>query len=82
MADLDKLSFEQALERLEQVVDQLENGQPSLEESLKLFEEGMALKKLCTQKLERAAAAIKKLVEGEGGAVDEAKFEPGADAEG
>lgn len=69
-----KLTFEQALQRLEQVVDELENGQPTLEESLKLFEEGMALKKLCVEKLDRARAAIKKLVETEGGTVAEEDF--------
>ncbi len=75
MSEHEELSFEQALKRLEEVVQRLESGETSLEESLRLFEEGMALKKLCTEKLERARAAIKKLVESQGGTIEEQEFD-------
>jgi exodeoxyribonuclease VII small subunit len=60
-------SFEKALERLEQIVDALERGNLSLEESLSYFEEGTRLIKECTQQLEGAEARIQKLVSAEEG---------------
>jgi exodeoxyribonuclease VII small subunit len=60
-------TFEQALARLEEIVDALERGNLSLEESLNYFEEGMRLIKECTQKLEGAEAKIQKLVSTEEG---------------
>jgi exodeoxyribonuclease VII small subunit len=47
-------SFEESLKRLETVVDQLEKGELSLEESLKLFEEGMNLTANCKKELDAA----------------------------
>lgn len=55
-------NFEEALGRLEEIVDSLERGDLSLDESLKFFEEGTRLIKECTQKLEGAQAKIQKLV--------------------
>ena len=57
-----EISFEKAMERLEEIVDSLESGECPLEESLKLFEEGVKLVKLCNSKLESVEGAIKKLV--------------------
>jgi exodeoxyribonuclease VII small subunit len=62
-----ELSFEQAYRRLETIVESLEGGEPSLEDSLKAFEEGMALAKFCTRKLEEAELRLQKLVKGEDG---------------
>ena len=56
-----KLSFEQALNRLEEIVGQLEDGDIALEESMKTFEEGKDLVKLCLQKLDEAEKKILKL---------------------
>ena len=56
------VSFENAMERLEKIVESLENGEYPLEESLKLFEEGVKLVKLCNTKLESVEGSIKKLV--------------------
>lgn len=56
-----KLKFEEAIARLEKIVQQLEAETVSLEESLKLFEEGMNLTKLCREELTAAEATIKKL---------------------
>ncbi len=50
--------FEQALKRLEQIVDSLEGGALSLEESLKVFEEGIKLARLCARKLEEAERKV------------------------
>jgi exodeoxyribonuclease VII small subunit len=55
-------SFERAMKRLEEIVHQLEEGDLSLEESLKVFEEGINLSKFLTQKLARAEAKVEKLV--------------------
>jgi exodeoxyribonuclease VII small subunit len=46
-----KNSFEESLERLENITNQLEEGELSLDESLKIFEEGVKLSRLCEQKL-------------------------------
>ena len=54
--------FEQALKRLEEVVKQLEQGELELEDSLKLYEEGIRLSRLCHTKLEAAEGRIEMLV--------------------
>ncbi|MBN1541146.1 exodeoxyribonuclease VII small subunit [candidate division KSB1 bacterium] len=46
-----KQTFEQAIRRLEEIAELLDAGEPSLDDSLKLLEEGMALVDFCTQKL-------------------------------
>ncbi len=61
MAKNKKLKFEEAVTRLEEVVQQLEGETVSLEESLKLFEEGMNLTKLCREELTVAESTIKML---------------------
>ena len=53
-----KLDYEQSIERLEEIVSALENGNPSLEESLKLFEEGTKLSAACYKLLENAEQKI------------------------
>lgn len=58
-----KLSYEEALERLEAIVSQLEDGELSLEESLKLFKEGMELNKFCAGLLTKAQGEVKKVIE-------------------
>ena len=58
MAELEDLGFEKALEKLDEIVAELEEGELSLEEALKKFEAGMALKELCEQKLAQAEAQI------------------------
>ncbi len=57
-----KVNFENALKRLEQIVQKLESGDLSLDESLKLFEEGVELSRLCTKKLSEAEAKVEKLI--------------------
>lgn len=57
------LSFEEALEQLEQIVQKLENEEVSLEESVNLYERGMELSKYCTNTLENAEQRIEKVNE-------------------
>lgn len=53
-----RLSFSQALKRLEEIVDRLEETDLDLEESLKLLDEGVKLHKFCKNKLSQANAKI------------------------
>jgi len=62
--------FEAALNELEQIVSKLERGDLKLEESLKLFERGVALTRQCRQSLETAELKVKQLL-GETPAPDE-----------
>ncbi len=64
------LTFEDSLGRLEQIVGALEAGQLSLEESLKAFEEGIALARRCARYLDEAERRIETLVRDETGAVE------------
>mgnify|MGYP000930271252 FL=1 len=58
----DELNFEDSLMRLEQIAELLENENTPLEESISLFEEGIALKELCDQKLKKAKLKIEKII--------------------
>lgn len=55
------MPFEAALAELESIVDKLEKGQAGLDESIKLFERGEALKKHCDAQLKSAEARIEKI---------------------
>jgi len=55
---MEEKKFEKAIEELEQIVAKLEKGNLSLEESLKLFEEGIKLSRFCNNKLEEAERKI------------------------
>jgi exodeoxyribonuclease VII small subunit len=61
------LTFEACLARLEQIVGQLESGNLPLEESLKAFEEGIALARHCARYLEDAERRIELLTKDEAG---------------
>ncbi|HTZ11780.1 MAG TPA: exodeoxyribonuclease VII small subunit [Candidatus Margulisiibacteriota bacterium] len=50
--------FEEALKKLEKIVEELENGGLSLDEALKKYQEGIELSRLCTQRLEGAKKKI------------------------
>jgi len=53
--------FEQALKKLEAIVEKLESTDITLEESIKLYEEGLRLSKQCTQTLEDAVLRIEEI---------------------
>lgn len=59
--------FEQAMARLEAIVAELEKGELSLDESLKIFEEGVRLSKHCLKVLEEAERKIEVLVQDKNG---------------
>ena len=59
-----ELSFEQALERLEDIVHRLEEGEIPLEESIEAYAEGTKLVRRCMEKLSAAETMIKELTEG------------------
>ncbi|MBQ3695805.1 MAG: exodeoxyribonuclease VII small subunit [Alphaproteobacteria bacterium] len=56
-----KITFEQAMTELDEIVRKLENGQIPLEEAIKTYEHGMELKKICEEKLKTAEMKIEKL---------------------
>lgn len=75
-ADIDALSFEQALAELERIVGQLESGQAPLEQSIELYERGAQLKAHCEKRLEAARLRVEKIVVGQNGqaGVEPAEF--------
>lgn len=60
------MNFEEAMEKLEEITRDLEEGNLSLEESLEKFEEGMRLVNFCEKKLEEMEKRIKLIVKDEG----------------
>lgn len=61
------VKFEQAMARLEAIVGELENGDLPLDESLKIFEEGIRLSKNCLKVLEEAERKVEVLVQDKNG---------------
>ena len=59
--DISEMPFEAALAELEQIVDQLEKGAVALDESIRLYERGEALKKRCDELLKNAEMRIEKI---------------------
>ena len=56
-----KLKFEESMQRLQEIVNKLESGEESLENSMKLFEEGAKLSKQCYQMLDKAEQQVTEL---------------------
>ena len=75
------ITFEDALQRLEQLVDQLEAGKLGLEESLKVFEEGVGLARHCARYLDEAEKRIELLTRDESGTLRTQPLELGEDEE-
>jgi exodeoxyribonuclease VII small subunit len=65
----DSFSFEQAYERLEQILEKMNEGKASLDESLKLYEEADRLITTCTRRLNEAEQKIEILVKNRAGEV-------------
>ena len=68
-------NFEKAMQRLEEIVKSLEEGDLPLEDSLKTFEEGMKLLKFCSNKLEEAEQKVTLLVKDSNGKQTQIPFE-------
>lgn len=60
-ADVDRLSFERAIEELETIVRRLEDGKVPLEESVAIYERGEVLKRRCEHLLRQAEARVEKI---------------------
>jgi len=67
--------FEDDLKKLESVVEKLERGDLTLDQSVKLFEEGMKLSNACKEELDKAEGRIQVLVQGRRGAMQVAEME-------
>ena len=67
LEDVATLSFEAALKRLEEIVRRLESGEETLDESIRLYGEGDALKKQCEARLASAQARIERIQLGRDG---------------
>ncbi|MCL2518176.1 MAG: exodeoxyribonuclease VII small subunit [Oscillospiraceae bacterium] len=70
----ENISFENALLRLEEILRVLEKGSAPLDDSLKMFEEGVNLVRLCNNKLDNAEQKIKILIKNQDGNYDEQDF--------
>ena len=68
-------NFEEHLTQLEKVVEKLERGDLTLDESVRLFEDGMKLSGECKQELEQAEGRIQVLVEGKAGKMQPADLD-------
>lgn len=64
---IEKMSFEQAMAALEQLVGQLESGRVDLEQSIALYERGAALRKHCEAKLKAAETRVEQIVQDDAG---------------
>lgn len=68
------MEFEKSIERLEQIVSQMEQGNLSLDQALKLFEEGTGLVKSCAKQLDEAELRVVRLMKGADGEPQETEF--------
>ncbi|MFH0974712.1 MAG: exodeoxyribonuclease VII small subunit [Spirochaetota bacterium] len=71
-----KVTFEAAMKQLEQIVQELESGNLSLEDSIKKFEEGIKLSKFCSSKLDETEKKITLLLKDQDGNIIEKPFVP------
>ena len=76
-----EMKFEEALKKLEKIVDDLEEGNLSLDDALEKYEEGIKLSKLCSKKLEAAKKKVEILIKGDDGSVELRPFDESASEE-
>ncbi len=75
--NLESLTFETAMIKLEAIVNRLERGECPLDEAIETFEQGMKLKKLCEEKLQNAQLKIEKIMaNGSNGVINEPNLRP------
>ena len=75
LKSIEKMTFEQALSELEQIVRKIDAGQEDLDSSIKAYERGAALKNFCEQKLKDAKLKIDKVVQNKEGEASLEKVE-------
>lgn len=73
--DIQKMSFEEALEELKEIVSSLESGEGKLAEAIDAYERGAALKRHCEAKLREAQEKIEKISLGPHGKVETEPFD-------
>lgn len=71
---MSKERFEETFKKLETIVNKLENGDLSLEESLKLFEEGTRLSRICSQRLNEVQKKVELLIKNDEGGFESQPF--------
>ncbi|MBE7439730.1 MAG: exodeoxyribonuclease VII small subunit [Spirochaetales bacterium] len=76
MSKKNELTFEEALNQLEEITRKLETGGLSLDESLKSYERGMELRKICQETLEKAEARLEYLEKKASGEVVRKPIDP------
>lgn len=75
-----KKTFEESMKQLEQIVEDLENGDLPLEDALRKFEEGVALSRFCFQKLDETEKKVSLLLQEPDGRIQETAFPDSDDA--
>ena len=68
------IKFETALSELEKIIDKLESSETPLDEALKLYEKGISLVRVCSNRLDRAEQKIKLLRQSKEGITEEIEF--------
>lgn len=76
-----ELKYEEALAQLEAIVDKMEKGEMTLDESIESFQKGIELSKYCSKRLDDVEKKITILIEGEKGNIKEEEFSPIRDEE-
>lgn len=76
LSETDKLSFEQALSELEDIVRTLEDGQGDLDKAIGDYERGTKLKEHCMKKLADARLKVEKIIQNQQGEVSSEPFDP------
>ncbi|MBI4398716.1 MAG: exodeoxyribonuclease VII small subunit [Candidatus Omnitrophica bacterium] len=77
----EEMKFEKALERLEEIVSQLESGDIALEEAIKRYEEGVKLSRVCLEKLSQAERKVEILTKALSGEIKKEPFDLDEDEE-
>ena len=76
---MEKIKFEKAMERLEEILRELENGELSLDEALGAYDEAVKLVKVCSERLSEAETRVKMLVKGADGSISDVPFDKNED---
>jgi len=77
-----EIKFEKAMNRIEQIVEELERGELDIDKSLEIFEEGIKMSRVCSKKLNEAEQKIEKLTKNQKGELVAELFPTGADDDG